>query len=624
MKQLESVFLKNVILYLQTSSDICSFILINKKCCDSIQSMYTASYNLCRNTPLPKIQRYFPNIQTIYLEATTLETANVGPRFKPYIDLDASECVLKNRANCLLAKSLNNISDYAKKIRKLKIEANMLDIIADYTEKFVELKTLVINYLRQCTFLDEVLSIRTLRDVTIYFNQNAAHELADFDFQKYSNISFTFVLQNASQPTSKNQIDSAKRLSQKYPLYVQMITKESIDMKFIPDIQMAFSSFEERLTLSISSDMSGKEDFIEEMMKKCECSRLDISPPGTSEELGLFRPKGIATFDFLESEIIKEVVLRYVNCKDVVLPRKCRAFEIYNCEGKICAEQCKPEEVYIDLFECESITINEDNLKRVQINANISECDFVCNGQSGIPIVDFMKLEYVNFFCNENTDIGLMCGDTRISKICVGGLKLDHKKLEIINCTSEVILNGIDLEEVTFSNWTKANPISATVGDVKKVYVCGGLLKVLQIGKCDEIKVSSNATIKLLKKTKQKANLVKEDNSKVTKIEIMEELNSIQFIDKTLNLLFTTNESIFKTRHFERECCLKMSVIYLIIKNSTFGNDLLMKLDCLTNKILLFDVVKVAKSKCCQNNILTTSICFTPQRLSQTTLYKTF
>ncbi|ELP84393.1 hypothetical protein EIN_090260 [Entamoeba invadens IP1] len=520
MKQLESVFIKNVVLYLQTSSDICSFVLINKKYCESIQSMYCASYNLCRNTPLPKIQQYFPNIQTIYIEAITSESAKIGPSFKPYIDLNISKRVLKNDFNHNLVKNLDNISDYAKNIRKLKIEGYMLFIIAVNNNEFVELKNLVIHSLDDCSLLEKVLCIPSLRDVTIYFSQTVVHKLADFDFQKYNKISFTFVFQNKSQLLKKKQIDGAKRLAKKYPLYMQMLTKETVNMKFIPDIQMAYPSFEKRLTVSISSDMSGKENFIEEVMKKCMCSRLDISPLSNSKEIDDQRYRKIATFDFLKSEIINEVVLKQINCKSVVLPQKCRAFEIIDCEGNVCAEQCYPEEVYIDQFERETITINEDKLKGVCINAYIRNYNFVCKGQKGIILIDFKKVDFFDIR-NENINIGLMYGDTLISKIRVDGIIINLKKLEIINCVSDVMLEGITLEEVTFSNTRKETAFSATLSDVKKVNVCGGLLKILQIGKCDEIKVSTGAVIELLKKTKQNTNLITE--GKVVKVEIMED-----------------------------------------------------------------------------------------------------
>ncbi|ELP83857.1 hypothetical protein EIN_198100 [Entamoeba invadens IP1] len=76
MVLLETVFLKNVILYINSFHTLSEFLRINKKCFEAVQTMFTNSFPLITEDAsdeiLTRVKLYFPSIQTIRLPCFSL------------------------------------------------------------------------------------------------------------------------------------------------------------------------------------------------------------------------------------------------------------------------------------------------------------------------------------------------------------------------------------------------------------------------------------------------------------------------------------------------------------------------------------------------------------------------
>ena len=67
MTTLESVYLKNVVLYLIRYSDIINIIQVNKKCYQTITTMYINPYKSTQFCSTKQIMNIFTSLQTLYI-----------------------------------------------------------------------------------------------------------------------------------------------------------------------------------------------------------------------------------------------------------------------------------------------------------------------------------------------------------------------------------------------------------------------------------------------------------------------------------------------------------------------------------------------------------------------------
>ncbi|ELP84369.1 hypothetical protein EIN_037810, partial [Entamoeba invadens IP1] len=85
---LEQVFLKNVVLYFETLTDVMNFLFLNKKCLETVTSLYVNSYALTKHHNFPQIYLFFPQMQTFYVETTLQYIKAKDARCMPLIEIN--------------------------------------------------------------------------------------------------------------------------------------------------------------------------------------------------------------------------------------------------------------------------------------------------------------------------------------------------------------------------------------------------------------------------------------------------------------------------------------------------------------------------------------------------------
>ncbi|ELP83803.1 hypothetical protein EIN_240800, partial [Entamoeba invadens IP1] len=280
MTQLELVFLKNVVLYMATTSDIISFICMNKKCKDVVDSMYINPYKLSYYNSVEKIQKLFPALQTLYL--TDLITKNRKLQTDvTHLEIDFLSCSKTFSVYTIQSKNI------IEKIRKLRIKFYNLDCLTSDVEMFQNLQDLFVD-LSMFTAnsndqLFEMIGHRTLRRVILTIYASQLEVLSKFDYSKHPLTDYVFiVIEMDLDDIKENSKVTQKKLQYRNVKIYSAIYTNFFDFDFIP-IGVLQNSFYNVFVTHFSNFDENDEPFSRDVLNRDQilvdsyCDKCDVA-----------------------------------------------------------------------------------------------------------------------------------------------------------------------------------------------------------------------------------------------------------------------------------------------------------------------------------------------------------
>ncbi|ELP85705.1 hypothetical protein EIN_265120 [Entamoeba invadens IP1] len=513
MTHLENIFLKNVVLYLETLKDITNFILINKSCFSVIQTMYTNTYNLSLHSSIDDILFFFPKLETLYFRAVSTRLRKMSSNDIPLIEVNAKQISSK------FSQTLKT-KWFPPKVRKMRILWNEIDSVAKNKDNFEQLQFLFIDYTmtaKEENSLFEVLQIKTLRKVYIIFTTTTLQTINKFNFSERKEVEFTLVVLFSSYTYEVVEVDALKKMPNNVKVFANFLSKETNSLEFLPALSCILNNYtinqdDKNKSITVTSDVSGKEDLIYEKMEKGLLTTLDIMDPKTLPKWDVtlnayIQPnqteKLQATFNFqnqINFDFIEAVNILNVDAKDLVLPRLLKKISIIDCTGKINMKNCRAESITLRNFVGESLEFSDEKLTSFKCDNSIGRILFKHNGviYEGKFVANFSK--YINFSIAN----GFITCDILIEK--------DGKIVDKIVCTRcwytntetinsfrvENFTNGFDLsnekiDQIQLVMNPTQNSFSKNLkfGNLKKINITAGNIKTVELGVVGTITVVS-------------------------------------------------------------------------------------------------------------------------------------
>ncbi|ELP85535.1 hypothetical protein EIN_148570 [Entamoeba invadens IP1] len=504
MTHLENIFLKNVVLYLETLEDITNFILINKSCYSVIQTMFINTYNLSLHSSIDDILFFFPKLETLYFCAVSTRLRKVSSNDIPLIEVNAKQLSSK------FSQTLKT-KWFPPKVRKLRILWNEIDTVAKNKDNFEQLQFLFIDYTmttKEEHLLFEVLQIKTLKKVYLIFTTMTLQFINEFNFSERKEVEFTLVVLFSSYTYEVLEVDALNKMPNNVKVFTNFISKETNSLEFLPALSCILNSYpvnqnDENKSITVTSDVSGKEDLIYETMEMGILTTLDIMDPKTLPKWDVTlnayiqpnqREKLQATFNFqnqINFDFIEAVTLFNINAKEVVLPRLLKKISILDCTGKINMKNCRAESITLRNFNGKSLEISDEKLTNFKCDNSIGKVLFKHNGvkYKGKFVANLSKYTVFSVANGFHACDILIENDGKIvDKITC--TRCWYTNTETINSFRvDNITNGFDLSNEKIDQMQLfLNPAQhiftnkVKFGNIKKVDLMGGNIDTVELG----------------------------------------------------------------------------------------------------------------------------------------------
>ncbi|ELP89122.1 hypothetical protein EIN_484440 [Entamoeba invadens IP1] len=264
------------------TSDIISFICMNKKYKDVVDSMYINPYKLSYYNSVEKIQKLFPALQTLYL--TDLITKNRKLQTDvTHLEIDFLSC---SKTFLFIQFNKKNIIE---KIRKLRIKFYNLDCLTSDVEMFQNLQDLFVD-LSMFTAnsndrLFEMIGHRTLRRVILTIYASQLEVFSKFDYSKHPLTDYVFIViemdlddikENSKVTQKKLQYRNVKIYSAIYTNFFDFIPIGVLQNSFYNVFVTHFSDFDEN-DKHFSRDVLNRDQIlVDSYCDKCDVAVTEV------------------------------------------------------------------------------------------------------------------------------------------------------------------------------------------------------------------------------------------------------------------------------------------------------------------------------------------------------------
>ncbi|ELP91805.1 hypothetical protein EIN_138220 [Entamoeba invadens IP1] len=437
MTCLQQIFMKNIILYLNTLEDVTNFMLINKSCHEAVQTMYINTYNLSQTVAIEDIIYIFLNLQTLYFNSFSS-----CPKKFSSDDIPLIEQSLKME-NTLKTKW------FPPKVRKIRLFTN---------------EVLISFYVKFKSYFNRIKDDKGSAQLKDFFNTKSLQKITHND-----NVNF----------------------------HVQFLAKETMGMKYIPDfctLKSQFNDFE-RL-VKVMSNMNGHEEIIENAVKDSFCSGIVVFRPpkqlfwdGNGYQDDPYKYAVDVNLNILNSENIRVVSLKNVNVTELALPIKLEKLKIEEVTGNLKIDKLKLTRIYVLNYKGSPLLVNDENLTEFECFNSLNCVKFVREDKPlSVYIVDFKKHTIFDVY-QDTQDVTINVERLRkhVCQFKAKGVKYYYHNIHIGDpCNFNLSLETFD-EVIVSQNIKRKDKITAKFGDIKNIKFRYGCFEEITMGNAENI-----------------------------------------------------------------------------------------------------------------------------------------
>ncbi|ELP84094.1 hypothetical protein EIN_502070 [Entamoeba invadens IP1] len=528
---LESFFLKNVILYLESLDDVLNFMLINRTCCQSVQTLYITPYRITQTNNILDVMDYFPSLETMYLHTPkTAILRSVGkevPNFEIWVPKPYSSF-----SNLFETKWL------PPKIKKLRVSYPDFLSVAKNFSVYHNLKELSLDLFniqsRDLQICGALLSLQTLRRVVLYIPLSALDHFLSLNCVARKEVNFVFVVlkQFCQIKTTPNETDfhpqNFKKNCENVKVFFQFLSEETVDFDFLPITESQQFYIEgENTGLFVCSEMANQVDLIQRRIDEGLFTRVVLYQTKERYTLAVMKKQILkrVTADLSSIINVKTFVVTHVKVRNFIFPKCVEHVSISDVTGSFTIESKKVKTFKLCCSRVDVFNLCVDNIRTLDIEGGEVVILHRNNIFNNTFVVDLEKTEYFRFevgkglpkvltFVIENDGKRMSEVKARSLKFVkeegrlnvggpVGDINLEHINLSVLNITGVVEIKNNE-EEIN----------NIRIGTIGKASFFKGEFNTLQLKQVRELNLH-NCTIQKLKvdtvnKLKEEKTVVKE------------------------------------------------------------------------------------------------------------------
>ncbi|ELP94879.1 hypothetical protein EIN_249130 [Entamoeba invadens IP1] len=504
MTSLEHIFLKNVVLYLEDLEDVVNFILMNKKCTTSVQTMYINPYKLSTEESLEKIKKLFSVLQTFYLvfdeinNFTDMKLDSVS-----LIELDFTSFAYKDY-------QMFHSLCFTEKVKKLR----MFNI--PYIQKahfFSEYKTLS-EVMLWCSCQSKELyfipDVATLRKFTLVFPIAQITKVVQLDFKKRANVKFVLVIYDTYSYQENLICNVLDGLPPNVEVYAQFMSLNLMTYPYVPPFH--YSTLKEKelgesyffvdtideKRVIVYSNVVNCDEVAEQLLTKSLLDQIEIH----TSVLDLQR---LPVLDFTHSTTIKTILISCKGVAKVYVPKTIEVITLSEFRGDVCMDECKPRCVNISQYNGQPVVINTDKLKRFIMDLSPANVvTFVHKGKvyDGVYIVDCEQMEefqiYGIYQLRMLLNYLVVKGGVELYRFRAMSFCLVLGKLSIKNLYGDVDLSNFECYSIELESDVQDCTNNVKIGNTTEVSVIGGIYGTIEVGKINTITFTGTKVKNLL------------------------------------------------------------------------------------------------------------------------------
>ncbi|ELP89077.1 hypothetical protein EIN_447080 [Entamoeba invadens IP1] len=515
MVVLESVFLKNVILYIPTIEDVFQFILINNKCLSSVKSMYVNSYKLSLKSPIEKILLFFPNIETLYFNSYSTRMKKIDTNSIPIVEMN-----LQSYSSGV--SQLFKTKWFPPKIRKMRIIAQEMEMVYTNYTAFEQLKELVItcsSVSSDNTPYERIICHDTLQKVTFVLTLAGVPYIVKLDFKKMKNTKFVIILTPQSFSDDYVDLSTLSNLPENVTVYTTFLYNNLKHTEFIGDGLDLWKSVIPN-QLMVLQDFSGDVSVIEEKMRLSLVTKVHVF--GFKENFSsAFYTEHIkinnANINLETCDCIKEIEILRCDIDELILPTNVEVIKINEVTGNVVSKQCAPREIIVSNYTGTVIKFSEKKLRNLNLQQVNDTVEIVGKmTESNANLID-VNMKYNMLFSENNVKKFVLKKDDVVSKeFAAKFLFVTQKEISFGDFLEDVDFSVLDFDNLDISlNEQNLALVSIKFGDVKKIDFNRGKFKRIEISNVDCVEFMECEVESLIMKTAKMFNFKKTKFNKV-------------------------------------------------------------------------------------------------------------
>ncbi|ELP89974.1 hypothetical protein EIN_302430 [Entamoeba invadens IP1] len=559
---LEFVFLKNVVLYLETINDVIKFLMINKKLRSVVESMYINTYNLSSSTTIEKILKIFPNLDTLYINSIMSPICTLSDTSIPLIEAN------KSMSSSSLVESMNS-NWFPSKVRKIHVSWKEIEALGINASCFTQLKSVFIDFTFNedySSYLPKIYNIKSLEKVIVLFPESIKRDVANYDFSTRRDVDFIFVMFYDECSLVRTSVESGithhvplHLLPDNVKVYSQFLSQDVLDYAyhFIPKFSKKVGEFQN--IICVSPNLSEHNELIEKTMKTCyvDCVQfvgIDISSYEKYTKTNKEDP--FLKFNYIDIKTIRGIWIKYVSLGKITLPQNLKILTLQNVNGISLENEINTEEIYIENYSGKPLKVNYKNLKKFLCMNSMRYISFFDNNQK---LTNFrFDWDVCDYFLVKNKGnsfkIEIEKENKVISQIKTSSFELVNGCLTLNECDG-FTLTKISLNELKMNGKGLCETIE--LGDIKTVLIEDTNVNNLIMGTSNDVTLV-NCNVKVFKIVA--ASLLTQRNTRIQRIDVVETIGDT-IIENDNTFIDTTNEKNFletnKDKQKEANCFIQ-------------------------------------------------------------------
>ncbi|ELP84144.1 hypothetical protein EIN_342690, partial [Entamoeba invadens IP1] len=374
MPQLQSVFLKNVLLYLETLDDILNFMLVSRICNESVQTMYINSYKLSQHNAILDILDYFPSLETMFIDSPKTGISSAVGREIPTL-----EFTLLN-PNYKLSKILTS-KWLPSKLKRLKVVLHTFsDLPSDFSvyENLTEVSIDVLYiYQNNKQFIESILSQKSLKKVVLYFSYKFLVHLLDFDYSTRKDVHFTFVVNDENnyigqKSTKPFDFKIIKLFPKNVNIFFTFLSNETADCVYVPFHSRPFYNKTLINQLRLIEDAANNTELVAKYLESTLIESVVMCNSAERRNIR-YELKDPISANYFEFENVKEIEISDFMLDNFVLPKNTRKVCLKNVGGVLEMSKCKVESFEMTFCDLKSLVLDDEKITHFDIhNTEIS------------------------------------------------------------------------------------------------------------------------------------------------------------------------------------------------------------------------------------------------------------
>ncbi|ELP93066.1 hypothetical protein EIN_052810 [Entamoeba invadens IP1] len=510
MKILEQVFIKNVVLYLETKEDVINLILVNKTMTEAINTMYINPYKLTTKCSIQEVLQLFPALQTLYLysgNSSNLNNDDLKSQLEkfPIIDLNLDGYYENTKGKKIEKHPLFNIRNIFQKIRKLRVNVEQIKARNFNLEACKQLTSITViehnNKIDSAEVMSRIAKHKTLKTVVLILTcTNALELIKRVNFSEHMQTNYKLIVIASQKIVKEPNYINFTQLPENVKVYTTYISKNTIEQNidFVPLTKCVVTQLD--CGIKIMKDVGNHVDYVTDILQKCLTNKVRVASFGKHKytEVNDYADRQINTLDLSQCETISEIEIKNVHHCVITVPNRARNIFIQhvNKDTTIEMANCRPSVLNIFYCKADMSCINDDNIKELWIDS-LDTIQFKHKnqiiGHKYVVNLDIVKTYIVQNYSTPHEFV-LEKGGKVITSFSVGVFEMEYPlKLQIDIPGSLIDLTQIPLNEFTIYNDQEEllefdNPVK--LGDVKDVSISGVCLNDLSVGNVNSISLS--------------------------------------------------------------------------------------------------------------------------------------